>query len=172
MLYTPNEDDTVQSEEGIPLPDPGAPLPFVVAREGKVLLAYYGEFEFAGSSEAPTVVKRTMPGSVVVVSFRRALSYFSIPLSNETLDAHPLAFRGLFRYGAYRVEKSSWIRRLVSAQYVHRRARPEAFQNSKHFVFVFHDSVFECVADDVEHWIVESAMESVHEQLLNLIRTR
>lgn len=172
MLYTPNEDDKVQPEDGVPLPDPGAPLPFVVAREGRLLLAFYGEFEIDGGSPAPAIINQARPGSVVVVDFRRPLSYFSVPLSNETLDAHPFAFRGLTRYGAYRVDNSSWIRRLVSAQYVHRRARPEAFQNSKHFIFVFHDSVFECVADGLAHWVTEAAMETAQEQMLNLVRTR
>jgi hypothetical protein len=172
MLYSPNDQDTVYEERGITPPDFGAPLPFVVAREGKLLLAYYGDFEQNHRSDAPLVVNQGTVGSIVVVSFRRPLSYFSVPLSNETLDAHPLAFRGLTRNGVYRVEKSSWIRRLLAAQLVHRRALPETFQNSIHFVFVFHDSIFECVADSFEHWIAEGAMDTVQEQMLVLVRSR
>jgi hypothetical protein len=133
MLYTPNADDTVCPEEGIPRPDAGAPMPFVAATEERLLLAYYGDFFPRSPDGVPVIVNPVTPGSVVVVDFKRPHSYFSVPLSNETLHAHPLVYRGrgLYRYGAYRVD-SSWIRRLISAQYVHPRPLPGVYKDSRH----------------------------------------
>lgn len=170
MLYTPNKDDTVHLEKGIPPPDGGAPLPFVVSTEDRLLLAYYRGFEFNNEDNVPVIVDQSTEGSIVVVDFQRPMSYFSVPLSDETLVAHPLAYHGLIGYGVYRVDNSSWIRRLVSAQYVHPRPRPQAYDDSKHYIFVFHDSVLECVADGLEHWITDAAMATVQEQMLNLMQ--
>ena len=67
--------------------------------------------------------------------------------NDEAFAGHPLASRGLHPYGAFEVRSSSWIRQLERMNSVHPFHKPERFQRLKHFVFAFHDSTFECVAE-------------------------
>lgn len=68
------------------------------------------------------------------------------PPNDEAFSGHPLASRGLGPYGAYVIQRSSWIRRLERMNSVHRAHRPESFARYRHFVLSFHDTTFECVA--------------------------
>ena len=105
--------------ESAPPPDPGDPLPIVLAKDGSVILSYVAGREL-------TVVA-TFP-------FCRA-HVFGGPIA-KSLSEHPLAERGLKAHGAFEVKDSSWARSLEP-------------QNGKHFIFTFRDSVFECVAADI-----------------------
>ena len=70
-----------------------------------------------------------------------------MPVGDEFREAHPLVGRGpAVLDGVVRVENSSLIRRLLSAQYIHHAPYPQAYDNSKHWIFVFKDSIFEIVA--------------------------
>src|SRR5690349_12499443 len=98
MLYTPDERDTVIVETKSPPPLPGAPLPTVFATEHRLLLAYYVRLwdpEPGRRRTMPALVSESSLGTIAVVDFRRPVTFFSVPVSNDALDAHPLAFRGL-----------------------------------------------------------------------------
>src|SRR5262245_11285948 len=69
------------------------------------------------------------------------------PPNDEAFYGHPLAARGLHPYGTFQVEHSSWIRQLERMNSVHPRHRPDMFRRLKHYVFAFHDSTFECIAE-------------------------
>jgi hypothetical protein len=66
--------------------------------------------------------------------------------NDKALRGHPLADRGLDAYGAYRVDNSSWVRRLERMNRVHDRHSRERFLRLQHFILTFHDSTLECVA--------------------------
>lgn len=82
-----------------------------------------------------------------IIDFQRYLSYMFGPPNDEAFDGHPLANRGLAPYGSFRIESSSWIRQLERMNSVHRSHDPGSFDLYKHFVFTFHDSTFECIAE-------------------------
>jgi hypothetical protein len=63
-----------------------------------------------------------------------------------------LAARGLEPYGAFEIERSSWIRQAERRNRVHPYHRAEAFDALRHFAFTFHDTVFEALAVD---WSVQ-----------------
>ena len=90
-----------------------------------------------------------------VVEFRRCLiSRFGLP-NDEALPGHPLASLGLGYYGAYEVFDSSW-RQQAEAQ--NRVVFPNTdYSNVRHFVFTFHDSSFECLADDLDVRVVPTS---------------
>src|ERR1039457_2470863 len=122
MLYTPDERDTVFEAANLPPPVNGAPLPTVLATEHRLLLAYYINLwlpEPASNKRLsmPVLVHQSSLGSIAVVDFRRPATFFSLPVSDETFDGHPLAFRGLTTPGVFRVEDSSLIRQLKAVQY-------------------------------------------------------
>jgi hypothetical protein len=163
MLYTPDERDAAIELTDFPRPLSGAPLPTILATEHRLLLAYYTtlwepEPPSNKRSKMPVLVGESTLGTIAIVDFRPPASFFSVPVSNETFDAHPLAFRGLAGCGVFRVENSSWIRRLVAVQYHHSKPYPGAFSDTKHYIFVFHDSIFEAAADDVDTRALQGSM--------------
>ena len=62
----------------------------------------------------------------------------------------PRAHRYPRPYGIYEVRHSSWVRALERMNRVHSGHDPERFARLRHYVFTFHDSTFECVAEDVQ----------------------
>ena len=72
---------------------------------------------------------------------------FGLP-NDEALGGHPLFSRGLNGgYGAYEVVNSHWRDEEERRNQV---KFPQSKFNCRHFIFVFHDSSFECLADDLK----------------------
>lgn len=131
----------------VPQSSIGAPLPVVVADEDTLQLAYYAEVvdpDWDGTSIR--LVDLSSPEPVVLVRFEGAYAWFHGPPNDEAFAGHPLAARGLRPYSAFRVDRSSWVRRLERMNAVHEHHDRKAFAALRHYVFAFHDSTFECVA--------------------------
>lgn len=94
---------------------------------------------FEGSAEAS-------PGSegVAIVTFQSCLvSRFGYP-NDEALAGHPLYKVGLRSYGVFEVSNSSWDHEMRAQNRV---AFPKFdMPKRRHFIFTFHDSMFECIA--------------------------
>ena len=106
-------------------------MPQILANDDNLVLAY----EVAPSGEEYAIVKFIRPRA----------HYFGSP-SDETMSGHPLAERGLRPYGVFEVRNSSWIRALEQMNRVHPNHNASRFGALRHFVFTFHDNMFECVA--------------------------
>jgi hypothetical protein len=78
--------------------------------------------------------------------FRQCYASHFGPPNDETFASHLLADRGLPPYGAFEVESSSWLRGLEDRNRGHPRHDPALFQQLRHLVWTFHDSVLECAA--------------------------
>lgn len=161
--YTPDERDRVVPLDDAPQSSVGAPLPVVLSSEHRLQLVYLLE-------ETPpdwdgTWVRIVNPDSddmpVAVVEFRHPYAHISGPPNDEAFIGHPLAGRGLHPYGAFLVEDSSWIRALERMNSVHEHHRPERFWKLTHYVFAFHDSTFECVADGLSASVRRGSLRGV-----------
>jgi hypothetical protein len=97
---------------------------------------------------------------VAVLRFAKTHSLMFGAPNDETLSGHPLYGRGLTPYGAFTVERSSWIRELERINSVHRRHRPERFSRLTHYIVCFHDSCFECVAAELESEVVAGPLKA------------
>ena len=151
-VYDVDAHDTVVTLDAVPPIDAGAPLPLVVADEHRVFLAYL-------VSEADP--DRDGPEGVAVVEFGLPLATLFGPPNDEAFSGHPLAARGLSPYAAFRVLHSSWIRRLERMNRVHPEHAPERYDALTHWVFVFHDSTFECVAESLRVEVVPGPLTAV-----------
>lgn len=148
-MYSIDEKDNVIELTDVPQSDTGAPRPAVLTSEDFVLLAYYLQ-------EAPTYPIETtsqMSGlgskeACALVRFSAPVAHMFGPPGDETFHGHPLYERGLQFYSVSEVLHSSWIRALERINSVHRQHSPARYRKYRHFIFVFHDSVFECVAED------------------------
>lgn len=146
-MYDVDDGDRVIELADVPASSAGAPLPTVVANEGTLQLAYYAStIEPNWDGTTVRIVDTNTQGPVVLVRFDGARAWFHGPPNDEAFGGHPLASRGLEPYAVFRIENSSWIRRLERMNSVHERHDPAGFASLDHYVFAFHDSTFECVA--------------------------
>ena len=148
-MYTVDQLDRVEELRDVPQSDVGAPLPAVVADDGRVFLAYRvhtPDPNWDGRT-ARSVGPSSENEAVALVTFVHPYAHFFGPPNDEAFHGHPLASRGLKPYGVFEIHGSSWIRRLERMNAVHPYHRPERFAERRHFIFAFHDSTFECVAD-------------------------
>ncbi|MBI3462422.1 MAG: hypothetical protein HY000_05090 [Planctomycetes bacterium] len=106
---------------------------------------------------------------IAIVEFLVPHAHMFGPPNDEASEGHPLASRGLTPYAACEVKHSSWIRQLERMNAVHPCHQPESFSSYRHFVFAFHDSTFECVAEGFEvsvfHGFIHDAVRKVVDAL-------
>jgi len=148
-MYTAHEDRLTELD-WIPKPTAGAPLPTIVANDYALALAYivFERDPMADGRDILVVHSDTLYQPIAVVTFRDAYAHYSGLPNDETIEGHPLADRGLDCYSVYEVHNSSWVRALEVMNSVHRRHDPSRFWQKRHFIFTFHDSAFECIADE------------------------
>jgi hypothetical protein len=151
-MYSVDGQDRVEELRDLPQSSVGAPLPAVIADEHRTFLAYLVEAVNPGwDGRSVRMVEPGTEGEIVaLVSFRRPYAHFFGPPNDEAFTGHLLAERGLHPYGVFEIHNSSWVRRLERMNAVHPHHRPGAFSARRHFIFAFHDSTFECVAERLE----------------------
>lgn len=135
-MYAVDRHDRVEELTILPQQSVGAPLPVVLADDGGMVLAYQLEFD---------------DDKVAMVEFEHVAAHYFGPPNDEALSGHPLHARGLGGYGAYEVHNSSWIRALERMNRVHPSHRPTMYRGLRHFIFTFHDTLFECIAKGIRH---------------------
>ena len=142
-------------------------MPSLLATEDRTFLVFYLQETPKGwdGSTARLVTPDDEGKPLAIVSFDRCYARMFGPPNDETFKGHPLADRGLRPYGAFKVAQSSWLRRLERMNAVHPQHSPELFADYRHFIFVFHDSTFECIAQGYE---VEITRSSIRRALMQL----
>jgi len=90
---------------------------------------------------------RREPAGTAIVEFQNCwCTRFGYP-NDEALPGHPLYQRGLRAYGIFEVLNSSWI---AQVEEQNRLTFPNSGSwGSRHFAFIFHDNMLECIADDL-----------------------
>lgn len=145
---TDQQADHLVELSDLPQSSIGAPVPHALVSEQSVELVYLLEVvdpSWDGTYARVVDAESTEP--VAVVTFERPYWTSLGPPNDEAISGHPLAEHGLEPYTAYRVESSSWLAELTRRNQVHPYHWAEGFRRLRHFVFVFHDSTFECVAE-------------------------
>ena len=101
---------------------------------------------------------------LAVVEFKQCMATkFGYP-NDEAWSGIPRT-KGL-SYGIYEVENSEWKREMVK---LNQHSFPDTKEwGGRHFLFLFHDSSFECVADDMK---IEVTKEP-HAQILRRVMER
>lgn len=171
LIYTIDDKDAVHAIDGLPQSSIGAPLPSILATDKQTFLVYLVEDPSPGwDGTSVRAMNRDVGGeAVAIISFENCHAHFLGPPSDEIFHGHPLAPRGLRPYGVFEVEHSSWLRALVRMNAVHPRHMPGMFADCRHFIFTFHDSTFECIA---ESFAVETARMSIKKALSELLGKR
>lgn len=152
-MYEVDEKDEVLELGNVPQSSVGAPIPVVLSGEHNILLAYYLQ-DYDEDWNGTWVREVSIDSSneiVAVINFNHCTAKYFGPPNEEAFSGHPLYKRGLGPYGSFEILQSSWIRKLEKLNSVHPYHKKERYMNNKrHFVFSFHDSIFECIAWDFE----------------------
>jgi hypothetical protein len=171
-MYEVDNQDCVNELKGVPHSSVGAPFPFVMSDERVTFLTYYVENtpEDWDSAIVRMMDSATNGEPVALVRFKQCHAHLFGPSSEEFFSRHPLANRGLKPYGAYVVEDSSWLRWLEGMDQVH--AHPHKlsyFSLLKHFIFAFHNSTFECLAEEMDISVYQGPIRMVVPQMFKLL---
>lgn len=159
--------DRIRELSDVSLPSADTPSPLILADESSLGVSYITK-PSVGQADGPS---RPPADEVVVVVFRQCYaSHFGVP-NDEAFSTHPLADRGLQPYGAFEVESSSWIRGLELRNRSHPRHDPQVFQQLRHWVWTFHDSVLECAAQSYTAVNVQGRPDNQLPRMLALLRS-
>src|SRR5215469_1427592 len=170
-MYEVDEKDRVRELLDVPQSSVGAPLPFLISDEHRLVLAYYLDEAPNGwdGSYVQIVGPTNVEEPIAVVRFAFCYAHLFGPPNDEAFQGHPLASRGLHPYGGFEVEHSSWIRRLERMNSVHPFHRPDLFWKLRHLVLAFHDSTFECLCDGYDVRLTRGSIESVVPEMVVLL---
>ena len=92
------------------------------------------------------------------------------PPNEDAISGHPLSSRGLYAGGVFRVDQSSLVRELGRMNSVYSGHDPKVFDTFSHFIFTFHDSTFECVAESMDCSIENVGLDEEQLRTLQLFR--
>ena len=150
-MYSVDANDEVVELARVPPPSAGAPMPVVFADERRVLLAYLVQYrELWQDTGVPLTDAEPSAEPAALAEFVLPRAHLFGSPNDEALHGHPLYRRGLRQYSAYEVRRSSWVRSLEQMHRVHSSHSPERSARLRHYVFTFHDSTFECVAEALQ----------------------
>ncbi len=160
-MYSTDGNDRVIELADLPQCDTGTPLPTVIATDHQIYLMYYLKHTPAPGWDGTWVqeVDSHTSGNLAIISFERCHTHMFGWPNDEILHAHPLAKLGLRHYGIFRVENSSWIRALEKMNSIHPMHRPGMLLSLSHFIFAFHDSTFECIAESYQVQIKDGSIK-------------
>ena len=168
-MYSVDGKDRVLPLADVPQSSVGAPLPLVVATEQALALGYLVEQrDPSWDGRSVRVIGSDTAGEIVaIVDFARPRAHLLGPPNDEAFASHPLSAHGVRPYAAFEVHNSSWIRSLERANRIHPAHDASHFSALRHFIFAFHDSVFECVAASYTvRGLFEGSLASVAPRLL------
>lgn len=160
-MYAIDELDTVVRLDEVPKQDSGAPCPIVLAEDGRLVLSYW-------EIDEPPYEPTTAP--LAVIRFTRPYMHFFGPPNIDAISGHPLSGRGLHGGSAFRIDRSSLVRRLERMNSVHPRHDPKMFDSLLHFIFTFHDATFECVAESLDYSVEHVGLHAEHLRTLQLFK--
>ena len=135
--------------------DVRAPLPQLLVNDRRAFLIFVVKTVDPNWDGTYVRVKDPSAGEkeqLALVEFKRCTSAKLGAPNDEVFHGHPLSGKGLDSYTAQLVRNSRWLAELQRINSVHRMYRAERWQTCNHYVFWFHDSTFECIA---ESFVVE-----------------
>jgi len=145
--------------------DPGAPDPHVFSHQRRAVLLYWA----AGAEKRwpipPEDSKRTpdgpRSGKIAVVDFGLCYAVRFGGPNEEVFEGNPLFGKELKANRAHEVAHSRWLQQIEDINCCHANYRPEDWKRFRHFLLVFHDHTFECLAVEFTTEVREGTMRSV-----------
>ena len=140
--------------------DPGAPLPNIIMDEHQVFVFFY------------LLDDNRERDSFGCLNFK-GLNQIKFGYPNEeVINAHPYYKYGLVPCSFYEVRNSDWIDLIERMNRVHPYHKKELFINDKHYIFPFHDTTLEIIADSFTFEVInDKSMKEIIKDKSNLLYT-
>lgn len=122
--------ETVIPLDDVPACETGAPLPLVLSDGHRTCVSYY-----VGIGDGRAILR-----------FDGVDTSMFGGLNDEALHGHRLYSKGLAAYAFHEVIDSAWISARERENSVHPSHRGGWHALLRHFIFTFHDEIFECIA--------------------------
>lgn len=154
-----NDQDKVEELDLGISPDAGISGPLLLQDDYAAFLTF--------NAVRPNVDGRMEPaGTAVVEIVGCSTTKFRYP-NDEALPGHPLYSKGLSYYSTFEVRQSSWVADKAAQNRV---SFPNYTRSGlRHFVFTFHDSTFECLADDIKIEVSQEPYSQIFQRLTERI---
>jgi hypothetical protein len=135
----------------------GAPMPIMLAGEGRTFLLVYLRYDDPVTGEE----------RVGTIEFHGChIKTFGHP-GEDTLHGHRLFGKGLRYFDAFVVRNSAWLQERKQIDSVHPTShQPAAWDALNHYVLTFKDTTFECLARWVSTRTYVAPMNDVLRQLV------
>ena len=148
--------------------DIGAPLPYLLQNDYRTFVTFL--LREHDPNWDGTYVNVVDPGSssshsIAVVEFRRCHAAKMGAPNDEVFHGHALHGKGMESYKAQEVINSKWLSEIEAVNSVHACYDPKLWKSLHHYVFWFHDSTFECIAESFD---VETFDKSIPEVLADV----
>jgi hypothetical protein len=161
-MYTIDELDAVTELTDIPQSCTGAPCPLILCADHFLHLAYFlNELLENWDGRPSSIDVNTLERLCALVRFKFPAAHMFGSPNDECVPGHPLAKRGLQHFSVSEVSNSSWIRALAQLNAEHPLRNAIPYAGYKHFIFAFHDNVFECVAQSFDLSVHRGSVASV-----------
>jgi hypothetical protein len=147
----------------------GAPLPHLFVNDNRALLAFLlaeHDPDWDGTWPVGKSLASAEAEPLAVVEFEYCQAAKLGAPNDEVFSGHPLNGRGREPYAAQRVVNSRWLKEIEAINSVHPLYQPEMWRDLRHFIFWFHDSVFECVAESFKVEICRIPMRDLLHQMV------
>lgn len=146
--------------------DSGAPLPHLLQSEHKTFLTYYVDdvsSDWDGTSVEVNDPNSNQPHKIAIVEWISCFGAVLGGLNDEAISGHRLWKKGLDGcvYGTAIVQNSSWVEEIRKSNSVHPYHKDATFSDLKHFILLFHDSTFECLAKSYNIEILNKSMSDI-----------
>jgi hypothetical protein len=130
----------------------GAPLPHLIQNDSKTFLVFLLRLPVDDYSSGN-------PEVAIAEVVHCSCTKMGTP-NDEVWAGHPLSGKGYEGHGAQEVKNSKWIKELEAILSVHWNYQPgwsERLQ-LRHYIFPFHDSIFECVAQSFKVEVFDGSL--------------
>jgi hypothetical protein len=147
--------------------DVGAPKPTILSNEQILYLIFYTRLIDTSWNGTRDNLKTDKDDGIVTLKFNRFAQFkFGNP-NDESLGGHPYFKLGLKAYSIQKVLDSDWIRELRKMNAVHPYHEDRHFAKYEHFIFTFHDTCFEIVAEGYS--IEENSLTNIKEEIQRIV---
>lgn len=154
---------------GLPLPYQDAPLPTVLADELNLILSYVVSSDVEDTVAESSSVHAYEDEPMLAVKFHNPLAHYLGPPDDGGIQGHPLYPYGLRAYGAYVVEQSGWIQGMKVMQINSGLYHAQDWDPLKHYIFTFHSTTFECIAEGYRALMVRGPLRAVFDSYTEIL---
>jgi hypothetical protein len=154
--------------------DKGAPLPHLFMSDYRTFLIFDIHVPDPNWDGTYITIKHRSDSSAMalaLVEFKRCICAKMGSPNDEVFKGHRLNGRGQEPYAAQIVENSIWIAELEAINKVHSNYHPDVWRNLKHYIFWFHDSTFECVAETYTLEVFHESRAALFAEVMNRFMT-